>query len=83
MSLTVRLPPRIEQALATYCATHRVTKSEAVKQALDRLLSKRSGQASPYELGIGGFGADDSPRADVARHTKRLIKERFGGKARS
>src|SRR5258706_166012 len=38
MPISVRLPPRVEQKLAEYCASHKVSRSEAVKQALDRLL---------------------------------------------
>ena len=34
LTVTVRLPPRVEQELAEYCAKRRLTKSEAVKQAL-------------------------------------------------
>ena len=34
MTLTVRLPRRVEQELAEYCVERRITKSEAVKQAL-------------------------------------------------
>lgn len=83
MSLTVRLPTRVEQELNAYCATRRITKSEAVKLALERLLSEGAVQASPYELGKAGFGADHSPGGDIARNTKRLIRERFGDKARS
>lgn len=82
MSLTVRLSTRVEQELKAYCTTQRITKSEAVKQALERLLSEAAGQASPYELGKDGFGADHSPGGDVARNTKRLIRQRFRGKAR-
>lgn len=81
MSLTVRLPPRIEQELATYCVSRRITKSDAVKQALERLLAEDARALSPFELGKDGFGADDSKRGDIARNTKRLIRERFRGKA--
>jgi len=35
MTLTVRLPDRLEQKLAEYCTTYRVTKSDAVKHALE------------------------------------------------
>ena len=82
MSLTVRLSTRVEQELKAYCTTQRITKSEAVKQALERLLSEAAVQASPYELGKDGFGADHSSGGDVARNTKRLIRQRFRGKAR-
>ena len=82
MPLTVRLPPHVEQELKAYCVARRITKSDAVKEALDRLLSESAGQAIPYELGKEGFGADDTRRGDIARKTKRLIKERFRGAAR-
>ncbi len=38
MALTVRLPLRVEQELAEYCVKRRITKSEAVKRALQELL---------------------------------------------
>jgi len=82
MPLTVRLPPKVEQKLTQYCVTHRVTKSDAVKQALQRLLSETTNQPAPFDLGKDGFGADDTPVGDIARNTKRLIKERYRGKTR-
>jgi len=41
MTLTVRLPQRVEQDLAEYCAKRRLTKSEAVKLALEELRFER------------------------------------------
>jgi hypothetical protein len=79
MTLTVRLPPRVEEALAEYCVAKRVTKSAAVKQALEKLLAHDAVQATAYELGKGSFGADRTPKRDVARNTKRLLRERFRG----
>jgi len=82
MTLTVRLPPRVEAELKAYCASRRITRSAAVKQALERLLAETPGEPTPYELGKDGFGADATGRGDIARNTKRLIRERFRGKAR-
>ena len=82
MTLTVRLPDRVEQELAEYCVKHRVTKSEAVKRALMDLLAVNAGKPSAYDLGKDLFGAhtDAGPVVDVARHTKRLLREHFRGK---
>jgi Arc/MetJ-type ribon-helix-helix transcriptional regulator len=80
--LTVRLPPRVEEELKAYCVARRISKSDAVKEALQRLLSETPNQATPYDLGRDGFGADESQSGNVARNTKRLIRERFRGKAR-
>jgi len=84
MTLSVRIPQRVEQELADYCAKNGVSKSEAVKHALDEFLSSRGAERSPYELAkdlIAPEG-DKSPPEDVARHTKRLLRERFRGKGK-
>ena len=82
MTLTVRLPDRVEQDLAEYCVKHRLTKSEAVKRALMELLSANAGKPSAYDLGKDLFGphTDAAPTEDIARHSKRLLREHFRGK---
>lgn len=84
MPISVRLPPRVEQKLVEYCLSHRVTKSEAVKRALEQLLASKEGGASPYELGREFFERNlrTKPTHDIARHTKRLLIEHFRGKRR-
>ena len=84
MAISVRLPPRVEQKLAEYCASHKVTKSEAVKQALEEMLEAGADKASPYDLGREYFERNLKavPKSDVARHTKRLLIEHFRGKRR-
>ncbi len=79
MTLTVRLPPRVEQELAEYCVKRRITKSEAVKQALEELLAANAGKPSAYDLGKDLFGphTDAAPTGDSARHSKRLLREHF------
>ena len=81
MTLSVRIPARVEQELAEYCAKNKLSKSEVVKRALDQFLVAKAGTPSPYELGKDLIGphTDESPSEDVARHTKRLLRERFRG----
>lgn len=79
MTLSVRIPDKVEQELAEYCAKHRVTKSEAVKQALAQLFEQPAGKASAYELARRFMGSDKRP-GDVARHSKRLLREHFRNK---
>ncbi|MDP1651729.1 MAG: hypothetical protein Q8L56_03305 [Rhodocyclaceae bacterium] len=54
MTTTVRLPQRVEQALAEYCVAHRKTKSEVIVESLDRLLvaPAESRRKTPYELAM-------------------------------
>jgi Arc/MetJ-type ribon-helix-helix transcriptional regulator len=82
MTLTVRLPDRVEQELADYCVKHRISKSEAVKQALVDLLATNAGKPTAYDLGKDLFGpqTDAAPTEDLARHSQRRLREHFRGK---
>jgi hypothetical protein len=82
MTLSVRIPPKVEQELAEYCARKGVSKSEAVKDALDQFLSGKSAEKSPYEVMTDLIGplTDEAPSEDVARHSKRLLRERVRSK---
>ena len=79
MPLSVRLPPRVEQKLSDYCTAHGVSKSDAVRQAVEQLFERSSGDASAYDLGRSFVGSDKRS-GDVARRTKQLMRERFRGK---
>ncbi|HEX2829764.1 MAG TPA: hypothetical protein VHP37_25685 [Burkholderiales bacterium] len=82
MTLSVRVPLRVEQELAEYCAKNKVSKSEAVKRALEEFLVSKKGTPSPYELGSDLFGpqTDQAPSEDVARNSKKLLRERIRGR---
>jgi len=84
MTLTVRLPDRVEEELAEYCVKHRLSKSDAAKLALDKLLTDKAAKPSPYDLGKDLFGpqTDAARSEDVARHSKRLLREHFRGKSK-
>src|SRR5439155_24263361 len=83
MPISVRLPPRVEQKLAEYCVSHKVTRSEAVKQALARLLDTGAEKASPWELRADIMGPHErvKPTEDLARQSKLLLRERSRGAA--
>ena len=49
-TVNARIPPRIEQKLAEYCARRGVTRTQALVRALDRYLDQESGGATPYSL---------------------------------
>jgi Arc/MetJ-type ribon-helix-helix transcriptional regulator len=74
MTLTVRLPLRVEQTLAEYCETRRITKSDAVKEALDLLLASERSRSSAYELGKDLFGADDTPADEYLLYSKQTLR---------
>ena len=79
MPISVRLPPRVEQQLADYCAHKKITKSEAIKRALERLLEQEPAPVGASAAARRFIGSDRSP-GSVADHTKRLLREHFRGK---
>ena len=80
MTLTVRLPGRVEQDLADYCVRRRITKSAAVKRALQELLRgpRADARASPHPF-IGGDKGDGS---DVSGSVRTALRARFRKQAR-
>lgn len=79
MPISVRLPPRVEQELAQYCASNKLTKSEAVKRALEQLFAQAPEGSTAYRTSARFRGSDKRP-GDVARNSSRILRERFRGK---
>lgn len=52
MSTTVRLPHRVEQALAEYCVETRKTKSEVIVDLLEQRFAQPAQGKTPYELAV-------------------------------
>ncbi len=75
MTLTVRLPPRVEQELAEYCVKRRLTKSEAVKRAVEELL--RVSEARKADLSHPYIGSDKGDGSDVSGNIKAALRARF------
>jgi len=73
-----RIPPRVEQKLADYCAKRGITRTEAVVRALDHYLDRDSGGASPYSLAadlIPPLGVKELQSAKV----RELARKAFRG----
>jgi hypothetical protein len=75
MTLTVRLPQRVEQDLAEYCVKRGITKSDAVKQALEDLLN--AGPAGAHEPHHPFVGGDKGDGSDISGNIKRTLRARF------
>ena len=82
MPISVRLSSRVEQQLAEYCVSRKVTKSEAIKRALEKMLRASTRNPSPYDLGKDFFERHrGTPVTEaVARNSKRLLREHFRGR---
>jgi hypothetical protein len=74
MTTTVRLPLRVEQALATYCVEAKRTKSEVIVELLEQRFMGTQTERTPYELAqeagfIGCLGGNDAGKRAAAPRT--------------
>jgi len=75
MTLTVRLPDRVELELAEYCAKRGITKSAAVKRALEGMLQAPVGDERLRDHPF--IGGDQGDGSDVSGTIKAALRERF------
>jgi hypothetical protein len=75
MTTTVRLPLRVEQALATYCVEARRTKSEVIVELLEQRFMGTQAERTPYELAqeAGFIGCVASRGKSSATGTKKRV----------
>jgi len=81
MTTTVRLPLRVEQALATYCVEARRTKSEVIVELLEQRFMGTQTERTPYELAqeagfigcVGGNSAGKSAGKPPGGGTKERV----------
>jgi hypothetical protein len=94
MTTTVRLPLRVEQALATYCVEAKRTKSEVIVELLEQRFTGAQTERTPYELAqeagfIGcvggnsagknaGKGASKSPIGSTKERVAAAIRKKHG-----
>ncbi|MCM2309644.1 MAG: hypothetical protein NDI91_19485 [Sulfuritalea sp.] len=74
MTTTVRLPLRVEQALATYCVEAKRTKSEVIVELLEQRFMGSDNERTPYELAqeagfIGCLGGKSAGKGAAAPQT--------------
>lgn len=69
-TINARIPKRVEQKLADYCARQGMTRTEAVVQALDSFLDRQAGGVSPYSL-----AADLIPRRGAKELQSNRVRE--------
>ncbi len=78
--LTVRLSPKEEKKLSTYCIQEGVAKSQVVKEALVAYFAKANNEVSPYQAGEDLFGQHGSNEVDKSATYKKRIKQKLNEK---
>lgn len=84
MTTTVRLPLRVEEALAEYCVSARRTKSEVIVELLEQRFMGTATERTPYELAreAGFIGCVDGGAKVTEQPTKVRVAEAIRTKHR-
>ena len=86
MTTTVRLPLRVEQALATYCVETKRTKSEVIVELLEQRFAGTDTERTPYELAqeagfigcLSGKSAGKLPSGSAKERVAAAIRKKHG-----
>ena len=77
MTLSVRLPMRVEQQLASYCAEHNETKSALVQVLIEEFLAGQQVGTDNEALAHPFVGCDEGSGEDVSGTIKQRLRARF------
>ena len=83
MTTTVRIPPRLEQALARYCVETRRSKSEVIIELLENRFTAESPAKTPYELAcetgfVGALELDENAAENSRNAVRAAIARKHG-----
>lgn len=78
MTTTVRIPQRLEQALARYCVETRRSKSEVIIELLEQRFATSEPEKTPYDLAcetgfIGAFSGDLATQGEAKARVRDAI----------
>lgn len=82
MSTTVRLPLRVEEALARYCVERKCSKSEVIIGLLEAHLAAAESEKNPYELACeaGFIGAVRDADPQLSSQTRSSVRAAIANK---
>jgi hypothetical protein len=83
MTTTVRLPLRVEEALAEYCVSARRTKSAVIVELLEQRFMGTTPERTPYDLAcevgfIGCIEGDEVPLKPTKQRVAAAIRAKHG-----
>jgi len=83
MTITIRLPAKLEAALRARLDRRRVPVSAYIREAIaEKLEREPHASPTPYELGKDLFGKHGSGRSDLSANRKAIMDEMFRAKYR-
>lgn len=77
--ITLRLDPKLEQAIQNTAKNLGLTKSELIRKSISEYLDKLD-QPSPWKLGEDIFGKHSSGLSNLSSDRKELVKNKIRAK---
>ncbi|TMH91715.1 MAG: hypothetical protein E6H42_09280 [Betaproteobacteria bacterium] len=77
-TLNARIPPRVEQKLAEYCAKHGLTRTDATVRALDAYLDREGSGGDAYALAADLIPKRGAPKLQ-SKAVRKLARSAFRG----
>lgn len=83
MTTTVRIPQRLEQALARYCVESKRSKSEVIIELLENRFTAETSAKTPYELAceagfVGTLSLDENAAENSSAAVRAAIARKHG-----
>lgn len=83
MTTTVRIPPRLEQALARYCVETRRSKSEVIIELLENRFTAEPATKTSYEIAcetgfVGSLSLDENAAQSSQNSVRAAVARKHG-----
>lgn len=75
--ISIRLSKEIEEKINSIAERENLTKSEIIKEALEKYFENYENKMSPYELGKELFGKYGSKQGDLSTSYKKKVREKI------
>ncbi len=78
--ISVRLPKDLESKIDKLSKQGNTTKSNIIKEALEKYINEEENKSNPYLLGKDLFGRYGSGKGDLSKTYKTKLKDKIGEK---
>jgi len=78
--ISVRLSKELEDKIELLSKQENLTKSDIIKEALNKYIIDHEKKRNPYELGRELFGKNGSGKGDLSESYKKKVREKINEK---
>lgn len=78
--ISVRLSKEMEDKIESISKQENITKSDVVKEALEKYITENEKKMKPYELGKDLFGRNGSGKGDLSETYKKKVRDKINEK---